>query len=93
MWASSVCRPAFASAPILVNLAMPPVIRALIWRYRHHVITLFHRVITRFRNVITSFIFPAFPPHYRHLPFGTVTKPCQNAPDHFPTAFPRGLPA
>jgi hypothetical protein len=71
---------AFASPSILVNLTLARVIRRSDGRYRHHVITLFHRVITRFRIVITSRIFPAFPPHYRHLPFGTVTNPCQNAP-------------
>jgi hypothetical protein len=75
---------AFASAPILVNLTTSPVIRARIWRYRHHVITNFRCVITPFHPVITSFIFPAFAPHYRHLPFGTGTNPCQNAADQFP---------
>jgi hypothetical protein len=84
MAASSSCRPAFAILPNLVNLTTSTVIRTRIWRYRHHVITIFQSVITLFHPVITTFIFPAFCPHYRHLPFGTCPNPCQNAPDQFP---------
>jgi hypothetical protein len=52
--ADSLCQAtAFASAPKLVNLVTPLVIRAPIWRYRHHVITHFILVITPLENVIT----------------------------------------